>query len=1024
MNNSIGDQNTLDGTASGSGASLAPGAVLGQYLIIRLLGCGGMGEVYEAEHQVLRRRYALKLLPATLNWQGVGLERFQREAQVMAKLEHPNILKVDDFGEAHSTGSGQACGRYWLRMELAGGVECSGKKVVSLQDLADARGGKVPQGELLGILKQILAGLDYAHEHGAIHRDLKPSNILLFPNPPSPHRPIIKIADFGLVRLVGEEWVRSQAQLSVQKALSIGDQATLGKAESEDTSKRSLLGTYEYMSPEQRRGEEADARSDLYAVGLIIFKLLTGHNPGTKPPSRIDPTLAPGWDKLLDKALEDEADQRVSSASSCLALLTNIESEIESLKEAEPATDRCEGNPPDVKPLRTKEAPDDKAQPASRQAGNRPTSRPGGLHPTGEAGTLHQRNPTPRANPRSYRGLVVLLILSVIGFLIWRAIQVPELKSDPVTTEKRETTAEAWKATTGERDTTAEAWEATTGERETTTEAQETTAEVLAVTTTAETEVRSPPTTPKLLVGSLYVSTEPAGAQVRVGHYGTSNSPAKFRGLPSGKVPVQVEMDGYDTVSQEVEIPEDDWATTHIQLVPKRGTLELISFPAGARIMVNGYYMGITPKILEVEAGLHTVEFSKPGWRTARLTAQEVVSAQKTTVPEVRLVQESGHLRVKLSVPGEARSHFQQVEKQSRIGSNDWKKWPAGEVEYTQLDLPVGSQMVEVKAEGYAVARVDPSEPVVRDDQSTDVEVLLSPLPGQAIIAADPPEARVEGAGVRARAGQPVALSPFLAHAFAVSAPGYYATNTVVTLDFPGQVVTQRVVLAKIRPADLQKPFENSLGMKFIPVPGVPGVLFSVWETRVQDFRAFRSGQDCGAGDLYPAVKVSWDDAVAFCDWLTRQERALGRIGPDQAYRLPKDWEWSVAAGLTERKEGSPQEKDGAIRAVYPWAGGHGGWPPKPGDGNYHASLKTDSYEQISPVGRFAAHANGLFDLGGNVWEWCADFYDGQGGKRVLRGGSWQSLDLGNLLTSYRYCLKPDARADGLGVRVVLASAR
>ncbi len=314
---SIGDRHIEEGApAPKHGAdTLDSGTVLGQYRIICLLGRGGMGEVYEVEHQVLRRRYALKLLPATLDWRGVGLERFQREAQVMANLDHPNILKVDDFGETN--------GRYWLRMELAEGIGSStfqvvgstSGRMVSLQDLADARGGKVPQNELLDILKQILVGLEYAHVHGAIHRDLKPANILLFPSPQSPNIPLIKIADFGLVRLVGEEWVRSQAQLSVQRSMSIGDQATVGKAESEGTSTRSLLGTYEYMSPEQKRGEEADARSDLYAVGLMTFKLLTGRNPGTKPPSKIDSDLVPAWDELVESALEENLQERSANSS-------------------------------------------------------------------------------------------------------------------------------------------------------------------------------------------------------------------------------------------------------------------------------------------------------------------------------------------------------------------------------------------------------------------------------------------------------------------------------------------------------------------------------------------------------------------------------------------------------------------------------------------------------------------------------------------------------------------------------------
>lgn len=165
--------------------TLSPGQSLGQYKIIRALGRGGMGEVYEVEHQVLRRRYALKLLPADFMARSEALDRFQREAQVMANLEHPNILKVDDFGDTD--------GRYWLRMELAEGISrAEDDRIVSLQDLADAGGGKVEQKTLAGVLRQILDALEYAHGRGAVHRDLKPSNIIFSGE-------TAKIADFGLV---------------------------------------------------------------------------------------------------------------------------------------------------------------------------------------------------------------------------------------------------------------------------------------------------------------------------------------------------------------------------------------------------------------------------------------------------------------------------------------------------------------------------------------------------------------------------------------------------------------------------------------------------------------------------------------------------------------------------------------------------------------------------------------------------------------------------------------------------------
>jgi hypothetical protein len=290
------------------------GTIFGQYRFVRLLGRGGMGEVYEAEHRVLQRRYALKLLPEDFGTRTEAVRRFEREAAVMANLEHAHIIRVDEFGE---TGS-----RYWLRMELVHGVE---PEVVTLGDYAAQRGGKFEQGEFAVILKQILDGLAYAHGKGVVHRDLKPGNILLEKDASGNLH--VKISDFGLARVIGEEFIRSQAQVSGTRSMgamkrSLGDEPTLP----EGTSTRALLGTWEYMSPEQRRGEEADARSDVYAVGLICYRLLTGQELGRKAISEFG--VNPAWDGFVDKALEQKREARYASGGVMLESFAKSEGEI------------------------------------------------------------------------------------------------------------------------------------------------------------------------------------------------------------------------------------------------------------------------------------------------------------------------------------------------------------------------------------------------------------------------------------------------------------------------------------------------------------------------------------------------------------------------------------------------------------------------------------------------------------------------------------------------------------------------
>jgi formylglycine-generating enzyme required for sulfatase activity len=229
----------------------------------------------------------------------------------------------------------------------------------------------------------------------------------------------------------------------------------------------------------------------------------------------------------------------------------------------------------------------------------------------------------------------------------------------------------------------------------------------------------------------------------------------------------------------------------------------------------------------------------------------------------------------------------------------------------------------------------------------------------------------------------------------------------------------------------------NSLGQVFVPVPGT-AVLFCIWDTRVQDYTVFasethRAWPKAGfaQGATHPAVNVSWDDAQAFCGWLTQKERRSGLLKENQSYRLPTDAEWSLAVGLTNEPAGTPAEKNHKVTGVYPWGRG---WPPPKGSGNFAdetlSARKKDAYHVIegyndgyadtSPVGAFAANRYGLFDMGGNVWQWCEDWYDAGRHDRVLRGGSCVCIPR-MLLLSWRNAFAPGNVYGYLGFRCVLA---
>ena len=242
-------------------------------------------------------------------------------------------------------------------------------------------------------------------------------------------------------------------------------------------------------------------------------------------------------------------------------------------------------------------------------------------------------------------------------------------------------------------------------------------------------------------------------------------------------------------------------------------------------------------------------------------------------------------------------------------------------------------------------------------------------------------------------------------------------------------------------------------------------MLFSVWDTRVQDFEAFVADTDYNAtggmwssgkdgfkqrgatwrepgfrqGPTHPVVGVSWNDAKEFCKWLTKRERIAGELPKDREYRLPKDEEWSVAVGLKIEVGSTPEEKSGKI-ALYPWdipQKRDKSWPPPKGAGNYAGEEAknedwpsgwpiiegyNDGYPRTSPVGSFSANQFGLHDMGGNVWQWCEDWYNAQTQYRVLRGASWGDYYPGYLLASYRLNDFPGYRFDYIGFRCVVAA--
>ena len=274
--------------------TLRPGAKLGPYEVLAPIGAGGMGEVYKAKDTRLDRTVAIKVLPSHLADNPDLKQRFEREARAVSSLNHPHICTLHDVGEQDGTA--------FLVMEYIEG-----------ETLADRlKKGALPLEQALRYGIEIADALDKAHRQGVVHRDLKPGNIMLTKSG-------AKLLDFGLAKLRTDVSAEAPSMLSA-----------LPTEEKPLTREGSILGTIQYMAPEQLEGKDADARTDIFAFGSVLYEMLTGRKAfeGTsqaslitaimssepRPMSELQPMTPPVLDWVVKRCLEKDPDERWQSA--------------------------------------------------------------------------------------------------------------------------------------------------------------------------------------------------------------------------------------------------------------------------------------------------------------------------------------------------------------------------------------------------------------------------------------------------------------------------------------------------------------------------------------------------------------------------------------------------------------------------------------------------------------------------------------------------------------------------------------
>ena len=1110
--------------------------MLPQYEIAGILGRGGMGAVYKARQANLDRFVAIKLLPETFSQGDDELNfvaRFQQEARAMAKLDHPAIVSVFDFGETSE-------GQLYFVMEFIDGMD--------IHQYLHECGGVIPQEQALSIAAHVLDALDYAHKNGIVHRDIKPANILLN------HEGRVKIADFGLAKTF------SDSDSDAAPALTMSNVA---------------VGTPDFVAPEALDSDFVpDHRADLYAVGVMLYQMLTGKLPRGqfKFPSELNTQLDGRLDDIINLSLQANPDDRYSSASELRMALDPIISS----------------------PMSRVQMMAEQEKQASEVAEQQ---RSQALIRGAQAKVAAKRAPHRAASAKSNQGKIIgaLVGVIVIGLLLvmWKrgdndSPAMAESESmNPLPSRDETLKAEKKELLPPAKESVAEV--VAEVPPETAIKVVSISSEPIDLLSVTKSEpftnplgmrfvpvpIAGGPSDGKLVLFSIWETRVqdyrsftnahseikwnapvfPQGDQdpaVRVnwanavvfcewltkeGRESGELSPSDFYRLPTdhewscavgighledpsaspvsknqlikgmfpwgsewpppsetanlygeemianpwGPAPIQPitnYSDSFDRTS-----PVGSFKPNKLGLFDLGGNVEEFCSDRGSaeqdtRTTRGGAWVNEThpfflssnrrapnPEVQSNSVGFRCVlevgDFDRESPATAP-TMTEATPPESSKEPESLAESLSQLLKIpdlerrlnrylgarREMVEGLAQSYRRAIDSQLNQAADSGNlnlaktfQQEKSEVEALQKSLssPSNIAVLEVAkgatlsplADGASAELAD-----LRKVWTTQRQKIRVSLDEKLLLSLRDLESGLTKARDFENAEKVLQYRKSLDLEVAMAAPE--SSN-------PQEQAADSALFSS---ATKEAPFENSLGMKFVPIPITGGpsdgerVLCSIWETRVKDYNVYFSGTQGRQWPSpsfeqsadHPAVNMSWVDAVAFCEYLTRSEREKGTLGQNEHYRLPSDHEWSCAVGIgrDEDAELAPYVKDDESGGEFPWGKK---WPPSRGAGSYYGEETEpnpvtgkrpiedydDEFERTAPVGSFDPNKFGIYDLGGNVWEWCSDWGGEDQRSRVLRGSSWQGYVSSSLRSCRRGGGSPLSSAHDFGFRVVIS---